>query len=103
SPRTYVYDTASDAFLQLSLTTSPTTAASFSADSLKAYLINGGSVWAASAPLSPPFLRQVTTTTSATDVTFLSQGSLGYVAGATGNDVTAYATCDNSQVTVPPL
>ncbi len=97
APKTYVYDVGTDAFIQLTLTT-PTTAAAFSADSLKAYLVSGGQVWAASAALSPPFLRQVSATMTATDVSFLSQGSLGYVAGITPSQVTAYATCDNSVV-----
>jgi hypothetical protein len=97
SPKTYVYDVGSDRFIQLTLT-GVTTAAAFSADNLKAYLVSGGQIWAASAALSPPFIRQVTSTTTATDVTFLSQGSLGYVAGTTPSEVTAYATCDNSVV-----
>lgn len=97
TPKTYVYDTTSDTYVTLTLN-SVTTAAAFSADSLKAYLVSGGQIWAASAALSPPFLRQVTSTTTATDVTFLSQGALGYVAGTTANQLTAYATCDNSVV-----
>jgi len=98
SPKTYVYDTSTDTLSATTLTTFATTSASFSPDSLKAYLINGGEVWAASGALAPPFLRLVSGATTAQDAIFLSQGSLGYVAGNPANGITAYSTCDNSAV-----
>ena len=96
APKTYVYNTASGTFTQLSLTTA-TTAAAFSPDSLKAFLVSGGNLWIYSSTLAPPLIRQpLTQVTGANDVTFLTQGSLGYLAGGAANQVRVYATCDNS-------
>lgn len=98
TPKTYVYNVASGTFTTLAIPTS-TTAAAFSPDGLKAFLISGGNLWIYSAALAPPLIRQPSIpVTGANDATFLSQGSLGYLAGGASNAVTAFATCDNSLV-----
>lgn len=76
------------------------TAADFSPDSFKAYIVGGSTLYVFSQGLA---LRTIALTGAANDVNFLSNGSFGYLAGG-GSPVTVYATCDNSQqdtVTTP--
>lgn len=74
------------------LNISNATAADFSPDSLKAYIVGGSTLYV----FQPGFaLRTVALGGAANDVNFLSNGSFGYVAGP-GASVPVFATCDNS-------
>jgi uncharacterized protein YjdB len=96
APQTFVVDVATSTFAKLGITT-VSTAADFSADSLKAYIVsNGNATLSIFSPVLP--FQALTLNAAANDVTFLSQGSLGYLAGGTANSITARATCDNSLV-----
>jgi DNA-binding beta-propeller fold protein YncE len=97
TPQTYIIDATNSGVTTLAITT-VSTAAAFSADSLKAYIVSKGnatlSVYSPALPfqtLTPPSFSA-----PANDVTFLSQGSLAYLAGGAGNSITARATCNNS-------
>src|SRR5207302_734303 len=83
TPKTYVVDTATSTFVTLPISTM-SSAASFSADSLKIYIVGMTSA-PPSATLSissavAPF-QTINLSAPANDVTMLTQGSLAYLAG----------------------
>ncbi len=97
--RVFVLDTATN--------TSPTfqingaTAAAFSPDSLKAYIVAGSNLYLYS---KVDGLRTVPLSAPANDVSFLSEGAFAYVAGGSPSAVSVWRTCDGGNadaVTVP--
>jgi hypothetical protein len=72
------------------------TAASFSPDGLKAYILAGNALYVESS-LVPLHIIPVSGSPSA--VSFLAQGGFAYVAGETANTVTARRTCDDGIAT----
>jgi len=92
----YVFNTVINTNVALNI--SGATAADFSPDSLKAYIVAGSTLYVYSLldalqtiPLSAP----------ANDVSFLSEGAFAYLAGGDLSGVAVYRTCDNADVTDP--
>jgi WD40 repeat protein len=97
----FVLDTATN--------TSPTfqiagaTAAAFSPDSLKAYIVAGSTLYVYS---KLDALQTIPLTAPANDVSFLSEGAFGYVAGGAPSALSVLRTCDNGSadtVAVPTV
>ncbi|MGB6631955.1 MAG: hypothetical protein WBE52_11995, partial [Terriglobales bacterium] len=91
----YIYNgssTATAAPVDLIIPGETVTAAAFSPDQLKLFLLtNTGNMYVYS---TVDALTSVSTGTPATDVKFSADGSFAYIAGATAaNSVTAYSTC----------
>jgi hypothetical protein len=86
-----VYDNTNQTVQTLNITNA--TAADFSADSLKAYIVGGSTLYVFQPGLA---LRTIALAGAANDVNFLSNGQFAYLAGG-GSPVTVRATCDNSQ------
>lgn len=86
--------------LDTTTNTSPTfqitgaTAADFSPDSLKAYIVAGSNLYIYS---KVDGLRTVALAAPANDVSFLSEGAFAYVAGGAPSSVTVWRTCDNGR------
>jgi hypothetical protein len=70
------------------------TAAAFSPDSLKAYILAGSNLYVYS-KLDP--LQTITLTGTANDVAFHPEGGFAYVAGPS-TSITPYRTCDNAPI-----
>jgi WD40 repeat protein len=70
------------------------TAAAFSPDSLKAYILAGGNLYVYS-KLDP--LQTIALGGAANDVAFHPEGGFAYVAGPS-TSITPYRTCDNAQI-----
>lgn len=86
-----VFNGSNNTVQTLSITNA--TAAAFTPDSFKAYIVGGSTLYV----YSPNFaLRTIALAGAVNDVDFLSNGSFGYLAGG-GSGVTVRATCDNSQ------
>jgi len=68
------------------------TAADFSPDSLKAYIVAGSNLYVYS---KLDALRTIPLAASANDVSFLSEGAFAYIAGGDPAGVTVRRTCDN--------
>ncbi|MCU1286433.1 MAG: Fibronectin type domain protein [Acidobacteriales bacterium] len=100
-PKTYVVDATTSTFVTLGIST-VSSAASFSADSLKLYLVSKTSATLAVYSAVVPF-QTITLSAPANDVTMLTQGSLAYLAGGTANTITARATCNNSVLANPVI
>jgi hypothetical protein len=81
----------------VSLLISGATAAAFSPDSLKGYIVAGNKLYVYSAVDA---IETVTLPASATDLTFLPAGGFGYVAGSSSaaGSVTPVTTCQPKQV-----
>jgi WD40 repeat protein len=97
----FVFDTATN--------TSPTfliigaTAAAFSPDSLKAYIVAGSTLYVYS---KVDGLRTIALAAPANDVSFLSEGAFAYVAGGASSALSVWRTCDNGRadtVSVPAV
>jgi hypothetical protein len=69
------------------------TAAAFSPDGYKLFILSGATLFDLSAQGS---LRQVSLAAAAKDVTFLTQGSLAYLAGGDAAGIGVRSTCDRS-------
>lgn len=78
------------------LTIPNATAAAFSPDGLKAYILSGTTVHVYS-PALP--LRTFTMSSAANDVTVLTQGNYTYLAGDVGATLSARATCNDAALT----
>jgi hypothetical protein len=79
------------------------TAAGFSPDSLKAYIVAGSALYVYS---KVDGLRTIALAAPANDVAFLSEGAFAYVAGGAPSSVTVWRTCDNGNadtVSVPAV
>jgi hypothetical protein len=70
------------------------TAADFSPDSLKAFIVAGSTLYIYS---KLDALQSRALTAPANDVSFLSEGAFAYLAGGNPSGVTVQRTCDNSQ------
>jgi WD40 repeat protein len=99
--RVFVFDTTT--------ATSPTfqitgaTAAAFSPDSLKAYILAGSSLWVYS---KIDGMQNIALGAPANDVSFLAEGAFAYVAGGASSALSVWRTCDNGRadtVTVPAV
>jgi hypothetical protein len=99
--RVFVFDTATN--------TSPTfliigaTAAAFSPDSLKAYIVAGSTLYVYS---KLDGLRTIALAAPANGVSFLSEGAFAYVAGGASSALSVWRTCDNGRadtVSVPAV
>ena len=86
----YVFDAASSTSTPFSITGA--TAASFSPDSLKAYILAGSTLYVYS-KLDAIHAFQLSSAANA--VTFLSEGAFAYIAGGTPSGVMVRRTCDN--------
>ena len=86
-----VFNASSSTVQTLNITNA--TAAAFSPDSAKAYIVGGSTLSVFSPGLA---LRTIALAGAANDVDFLSNGSFAYLAGG-GSGVTVRASCDNSQ------
>jgi hypothetical protein len=86
--------------LDTATNTSPTfqitgaTAASFSPDSLKAYIVAGSNLYVYS---KLDGLQTVALAAPANDVSFLSEGAFAYVAGGAPSALSVWRTCDNGR------
>ena len=67
----------------------------FSADSQKAYIVAGTTLYSFTSATSP--LVPIALSAAANDVSFLPQGSFAFLAGGAPSAITARATCDDSQ------
>jgi hypothetical protein len=79
------------------------TAADFSPDSLKAYIIAGSTLYVYS---KVDGLRTIALAAPANDVAFLSEGAFAYVAGGAPSSLSVWRTCDNGNadtVSVPAV
>ena len=95
----YVFDNAAHTAVSLPITGA--TAADFSPDSLKAFIIaNNGTVSTLYVYSVIDALQTIplSTTNVANDVSFLSEGAFAYIAGGNPNGVTVGRTCDNAIV-----
>lgn len=97
----FVLDTATNAVNPFRITGA--TAADFSPDSLKAFILAGSTLYVYS---KLGALQSQTLTAPANDVTFLSEGAFAYLAGGDPSGVTVRRTCDTSladRVTISPV
>jgi WD40 repeat protein len=97
----FVFNTTTDAVSTFQITGA--TAADFSPDSLKAYIVAGSTLYVYS---TADGLRTTSLAAPANDVSFLSEGAFAYVAGGATSAVSVWRTCDNGRadtVTVPAV
>ncbi len=97
----FVYNTASNAFSTFEI--AGATAADFSPDSLKAYIVAGSTMYVYS---KSDALRTISLAAPAESVAFLSEGAFGYVGGGAPLALSVWRTCDNGRadtVTVPAV
>jgi len=95
----FVFDTTANASVALAV--SGASAAAFSPDSLKAYIVAGSTLYVYSKLDS---LRTLPLQGPANDVAFFAEGAFGYIAGGTPAGVMVRRTCDNGEadaVTTP--
>ena len=88
--RVFVFDTTSKSSVTFQI--SGATAADFSPDSLKAYIVAGSTLHVYS---KSDALRTIPLAGPANDVSFLSEGAFAYIAGGDPVGVTVRRTCDN--------
>jgi hypothetical protein len=88
--RVFVFDTTSKSSVTFQITGA--TAADFSPDSLKAYIVAGSTLYVYS---KLDALRAVPLGAPANAVSFLSEGAFAYVAGGAPSSATVWRTCDN--------
>jgi hypothetical protein len=86
----FVFDTATNTSPTFQITGA--TAADFSPDSLKAYIVAGSTLYVYS---KIDGLKTIALAAPANDVSFLSEGAFAYVAGGAPSSVTVWRTCDN--------
>jgi hypothetical protein len=97
----YVFDTVTNAVSTFQITGA--TAADFSPDSLKAYIVAGSTLYVYS---KVDGLRTIPLAAPADDVSFLSEGAFAYVAGGATSSLTVWRTCDNGRadtISVPAV
>ncbi|MGO9126274.1 MAG: hypothetical protein ACLP6G_15490 [Terriglobales bacterium] len=97
----FVFDSASSIATTFRITGA--TAADFSPDSLKAFILAGSTLYVYS---KLDALQAKSLTAPANDVTFLAEGAFAYLAGGNPSGVTVERTCDNAQadtVNVAPV
>jgi hypothetical protein len=86
----FIFDTNSNAPTTYAITGA--TAADFSPDSLKAYILAGTTLYVYS---KVDGLQTIPLSAPANDVSFLSEGAFAYLAGGSPSAVTVRRTCDN--------
>jgi hypothetical protein len=99
----YVYTVASNSIVAYSI--NGATAAAFSPDSLKAFIVAGSQMYVLS-KLDP--MRVINLSAPANDAAFLPEGAFGFLAGGSADGVTAFRTCDlggpfPTPLVAPPL
>jgi hypothetical protein len=87
----FVFDTTTNAGSGFQITKA--TAAAFSPDSLKAYILAGSTLYVYS---KFDALQTIPLAAPAQDVSFLSEGAFAYIAGGAPSSVTVRRTCDNA-------
>ena len=92
----FVFDTATHSSTALNI--SGATAADFSPDSLKAYILAGSTLYVYSLLDA---MQTIPLTAPANDVSFLSEGAFAYIAGGDLSGIAVRRTCDNADVTDP--
>jgi hypothetical protein len=88
----FVFSTTTNAVSTFQITGA--TAADFSPDSLKAYIVAGSTLYVYS---TADGLRTISLAAPANDVSFLSEGAFAYVAGGATSAVSVWRTCDNGR------
>lgn len=86
----YIFDTTSNTPTMYAI--NGATAADFSPDSLKAYIVAGSTLYVYS---KVDGLQTIPLSATANDVSFLSEGAFAYLAGGSPSAVTVRRTCDN--------
>jgi len=86
----YVFNNASTVAVPVNLLISGASAAAFSRDGLKAYILAGSNLYVYSTQTA---LKTVALTSEASDVSFLPVGAFAYLAGGSPNAVTVRTTC----------
>jgi hypothetical protein len=94
----FVFDTALN--VSTAFRIAGATAADFSPDSLKAFIVAGSTLYVYS---KVDALQAKALTAPANDVSFLSDGAFAYLAGGSPAGVTVKRTCDNSQADTVPI
>lgn len=92
----FIFDTTTSRATPLRITGA--TAADFSPDSLKAYIVAGSALYVYS---KFDALKTIPLTAPANDVSFLSEGAFAYVAGGSASAVSVWWTCNPGQAAVP--
>jgi hypothetical protein len=87
----FVFDTTSNTSVPLAI--AGATAADFSPDGLKAYIVAGSTLYVYS---SLDALKTISLSAPAKDVSFLADGAFAYLAGGSSSAVTVRRTCDNA-------
>jgi hypothetical protein len=93
----FVFNTSSNA--SQAFVINGATAAAFSPDSLKAYIVAGGTLYVYS---KLDALQTIPLVTPANDVAFFSEGAFAYLAGGSPSAVTVRRTCDNGLADIVP-
>jgi hypothetical protein len=88
----FVFDTTTNAGLAFQI--NGATAADFSPDSLKAFIVAGSTLYVYS---KSDALKTIPLAAPANDVSFLSEGAFAYIAGGDPAGITVRRTCDNGQ------
>jgi hypothetical protein len=88
----FVFNTTTHAVSTFQITGA--TAADFSPDSLKAYIVAGSTLYVYS---TADGLQTISLAAPANDVSFLSEGAFAYVAGGVPSAVSVWRTCDNGR------
>lgn len=91
TPKVFVFDSTNNSIVTFPI--SGATAADFSADSLKGYIVAGSTLYVYSILDS---LQTIPLSAPAIDVSFLSDGAFSYLAGGEPSSVTVRKTCDNT-------
>jgi len=86
----YVVTPSTSAFTAYSITGA--TAADFSPDSLKAFIVAGDTLYVLS---KLDHVQTINLSAPATDVSFLPEGAFGLLAGGSASGITAFGTCDD--------
>jgi len=94
----YVFDSSTNAATAFRI--AGATAADFSPDSLKAFIVAGSTLYIYS---KLDALQAKALTAPANDVSFLSEGAFAYLAGGDPAGVTVKRTCDNGQADTVPV
>jgi len=90
----FVFDTTSKTSTVLPIVGA--TAADYSPDNLKAYIVAGSTLYVYSALEA---LKTIALSASANEVSFLPEGGFAYVAGGTASSITAWKTCTDAEDT----
>jgi len=90
----FVFDTTSKTSTVLPIVGA--TAADYSPDNLKAYIVAGSTLYVYSALEA---LKTIALSAPANEVSFLPEGGFAYVAGGTASSITAWKTCTDAEET----